>query len=300
VAANDRKRGLGRGLSALMADVVPESVQRDSSSEVSTGLQMLPIELIVPNAQQPRKRFAESELEDLTISISEKGIIQPLIVRPTSDGLYQIVAGERRWRGAQRAKLHEVPVVIRDFSDGETLEIAIVENVQRSDLNPIEEAQGYQQLIERFGHTQADIAKAVGKSRSHIANILRLLQLPSTVLEHIQSGALSMGHARALITSDDPARLAEHVISEGLSVRKTEALSNLSVRHDKSTSPHQPTEGQQLVKDADTRTLEGDLSAATGMKVTISHSQNSAGGQVSIRYRSLEQLDDLCRRLAGD
>lgn len=294
--AKDKKRGLGRGLSALMADVAEAETQVAAST--ASQQNEVPIEKIKPNPEQPRKRFTEEELEDLTRSVRERGVIQPLIVRPF-DGGYQIVAGERRWRAAQRAQLHSLPVIVKDFSDTEVLEVAIIENIQRADLNPIEEAAGYKQLMDRFGHTQEKLAEVLGKSRSHIANLLRLLNLPSAVIELVEEGSLSSGHARALITADDPLALARKVVAQGLSVRATEALVKSAAAQasgpDQSRRPSPPAE-----KDADTRALESDLSAATGMKVTLAHKPGGEAGQLTLHYRSLEQLDDLCRKLSSD
>jgi len=295
----DRKRGLGRGLSALMADV------NDAEKTVSAGQvlsdRMIPIEQISPNPDQPRRQFLKEDLDDLAASIREKGVIQPLIVRPKGEGQFEIVAGERRWRAAQIAQLHELPVVIREFTDVEVLEVAIIENIQRADLNPIEEAAGYRQLMDKFGHTQEKMAEALGKSRSHIANLLRLLNLPEILIEMVRNGDLTAGHARALLLANDPLGLAQQVIKRGLSVRATEDLVK------KSKSPAQrPAEGSASSgndedhKDADTKALEGDLSAALGMKVTLNHKPGKENGQMILNYRSLEQLDDLCRALGGN
>lgn len=221
MASNEKKRGLGRGLSALMADVAEPTSENTTSG--GYGEQRIPIEKIKPNPDQPRRQFDVGPLEDLVASIKEKGVLQPLIVRPSGDG-YEIVAGERRWRAAQQAQLHDLPVLVREFSDTEVLEVAIIENIQRADLNPIEEAAGYKQLMDRFGHTQEKMAEALGKSRSHIANLLRLLQLPDDIQSFVVDGSLSAGHARALITAEDPSALARKVVSGGLSVRATEAL----------------------------------------------------------------------------
>ncbi|MEM9145430.1 MAG: ParB/RepB/Spo0J family partition protein [Pseudomonadota bacterium] len=285
------RRGLGRGLSALLGD---DTVDIGTESSAPRD-RMVPIDVIHPNPSQPRRRFDETDLEDLAGSIRELGIIQPLVLRtdPSDPAAYQIVAGERRWRAAQRAQLHEVPAVIRDLDDRGVLEIAIVENVQRSDLNPVEEAQGYAQLIEQFGHTQADLARIVGKSRSHLANLLRLLTLPDEVLEALQAGTLSAGHARALVTAPDPSALCRKVIAQGLSVRDTERLAKKA----QSPEPSSYTPTKSPEKDADTRVLEGDLSAAIGMAVRIEHGVRE-GGEVRIRYRDLEQLDQLCQKLA--
>lgn len=290
--ANDKKRGLGRGLSALMADVNETETQ---SSKTDSATHMIPIEKIFPNPDQPRKTFNESDLDELSASIEERGIIQPLIVRRKMDD-FEIVAGERRWRAAQRAKLHEVPVVVRDYDDLDVLEIAIIENIQRADLNPIEEASGYRQLMDKFGHTQEKLAEALGKSRSHIANILRLLQLPDGVISLVQSGELSAGHARALITSADPLGLARHVVKKGLSVRETE---NLAKRSAPTSVSAETKTKKSAEKDADTRALESDLMAALGMKVSLQHKPGGESGQMTLHYGSLEELDDLCRKLSA-
>ncbi len=293
-----KSRGLGRGLSALMADVGPEASTTGGDALPRRADLMVPIEDVVPNPDQPRRTFTADQLDDLAASIKEKGVIQPLIVRekPSGPGRYEIVAGERRWRAAQMAQLHELPVIVRDFDDVEVLEVAIIENIQRADLNPVEEAAGYRQLMDRFGHTQEKLSEALGKSRSHIANLLRLLQLPEEVQEFLRDGKLSMGHARALITSVDPIALAKQVIAKGLSVRETERLA-------KPKDPAAPTKTAQVKptgeKDADTKALEADLSAATGMKVSVDHRAGSEAGQVTIRYSDFEGLDAICRLLNG-
>ncbi|MFT6887844.1 MAG: ParB family chromosome partitioning protein [Paracoccaceae bacterium] len=281
-------RGLGRGLSALIGE---EPQIAASSNETPTRV---PIELIRPNPDQPRRSFAEEDLVELAASIREKGVIQPLVVRkdPGKPGAYQIVAGERRWRAAQLVQLHELPVVVRDFSDDEALEVAIIENIQRADLNPVEEAAGYRQLMDRFSHTQEKLAEVMGKSRSHIANALRLLSLPEVVIEHLRAGRLSAGHARALVTASDPAALAEQVIARGLSVRQTEALAK--AQKIQAEAPRKPARAD---KDADTRALEADLSAAVGLKIAIDHKQDGAG-EVRVRYGTLEELDTLCQLLS--
>jgi len=289
-----RQRGLGRGLSALMADI--EQTVGDSgpvNSERRNEL-LVPIEAIHPNPDQPRRHFDADDLNDLAGSIRSKGIIQPLVVRahPVKSGEYQIVAGERRWRASQLAQLHELPIVVREFSDLDVLEIAIIENIQRADLNPIEEAIGYRQLMDKFGHTQEQMAEALGKSRPHIANVLRLLALPEDVQALVISGSLSSGHARALITAPNASELARLVVARGLSVRQTEKL----VKEPKAPSKERLP---KIAKDADTRALEGDLSAALKMAVSIAHSPGQEGGAITIRYKNLEQLDELCRHLAG-
>ncbi|MCE8005510.1 ParB/RepB/Spo0J family partition protein [Aestuariivita sp.] len=284
-----KARGLGRGLSALMADVPTEPVETQAPRPAD---QHVPIEKVEANPDQPRRRFSKEALDELTASVREKGIIQPLIVRVKGAG-YEIVAGERRWRAAQQAQLHEVPVIVRDFDDTEVLEVAIIENIQRADLNPVEEAAGYRQLMDRFGHTQEKLAEALGKSRSHIANLMRLLTLPDVVQEMLQEGHLSAGHARALITSDDPISLAQMVVKKGLSVRETEKLAKSQ------TTPRTRPTRTAPEKDADTKALEGDLSATLGLNVQIEHRPGQEAGQITIKYESLEDLDTLCRLLSG-
>jgi len=286
------KRGLGRGLSALIGD--PIAPEGDASAERAAPLahdRDVPIESVHPNPDQPRRDFDRGELEDLANSIRSRGILQPLLVRAAGDaGQYQIVAGERRWRAAQLAQLHEVPVIVRDYNDEEVLEIAIIENVQRADLNPVEEAAGYRQLIERFGHTQEQLAKALSKSRSHIANQIRLLALPEPVLDMLRRGELSAGHARAIITAPDPVRLAREIVKRGLSVRQAEKLARPAA------APKPGAAAKRPEKSADTVALEGDLSASLGMKVSIDH--DGPGGRVTIRYSSLDDLDRLCQSLS--
>ncbi|MGR3435644.1 MAG: ParB/RepB/Spo0J family partition protein [Shimia sp.] len=295
----DRKRGLGRGLSALMADIEqPASDAPTSVPQPPRPDTHLPIERVHPNPDQPRMHFGREQLDELAASIREHGIIQPLIVREAPDGDgYQIVAGERRWRAAQMAQLHEVPVVIRNFDDTEVLQVAIIENIQRADLDPLEEARGFQQLMDRFGHTQEKLAEALGKSRSHIANMLRLLTLPDAVQEMLRDGKLTPGHARALITASDPEAMARQVVDKGLSVRETERLAKGAPGGASGGAaaprPRSPE------KDPDTKALEGDLSAALKMRVSVDHAPGNDGGTISIRYKDLDQLDDLCRLLAG-
>ncbi len=291
--AKQERRGLGRGLSALMADVDTTAPQ-PATGAARKAETFIAVDRISPNPNQPRRTFTEAALAELTSSLREKGVIQPLILRrdPSDSERFQIVAGERRWRAAQRAQLHEVPAIVRDLNDSEVLELAIIENIQRADLNAIEEAAGYRQLMDRFGHTQEKLAEALGKSRSHIANLLRLLTLPDSVMELVRAGDLSAGHARALVTADDPARLAAQVVKQGLSVRQTEALA-------KKPGALKPTNiNESPIKDADTRALELDLAAALGMKVTIAHPPGTEGGALTIRYNNLDQLDELCRKLS--
>lgn len=294
-----QNRGLGRGLSALMADVNEASPSRDESSVAQPDM-MVPVEKVHPNPNQPRRHFDADSLADLSRSIAEKGIIQPLIVRrnPNRDGEFEIVAGERRWRAAQMAKLHEIPVILRDFNDTEVLEVAIIENIQRADLNPVEEATGYSQLMTKFGHTQEKLADVLGKSRSHIANAVRLLNLPDEVLTYLRDGRLSSGHARALITADNPAGLARKVIQKSLSVRETEKLAKVAESAGKSQKKSGTSSGHAGPKDADTKALEDDLSANLTMEVTIDHRPGQEHGQMTIRYTSLEQLDRLIGMLS--
>ena len=283
------KRGLGRGLSALMADVdlIP--------SEKPAPRQVVPVEQLTPNPDQPRRSFAPEALQELAASLRNRGMLQPLIVRPhpSDRGLYQIVAGERRWRAAQIAQLHEVPVIVRDLNDTEVLEVAIVENIQRSDLNAIEEAASYRQLMDRFGQTQEKLAEALNKSRSHIANLMRLLNLPDQVQAWLREGKLTAGHARALVTASNAVDLARKVIERNLSVRETEELVRRQAEGAAAKSKRPQSE-----KDADTRALEGDLSAHLKMKVAIKHAGQD-GGQLVISYKDLDQLDRLCQILAG-
>ncbi len=292
MAKNTAKRGLGRGLSALMADVSDAPIRTGTSANSADLL--VPIEKVNPNPDQPRRSFDKEKLADLSASIREKGILQPLIVRasPRQKDGYEIVAGERRWRAAQMAKLHEIPVIVRDFNDTEVLEVAIIENIQRADLNPVEEAAGYSQLMEKFGHTQEKLSEVLGKSRSHIANSVRLLTLPPEVLAFLREGKLTSGHARALITSEVPLSLARLVVKQGLSVRETEKLAKSGVKPKPARSP------KVHLKDADTKALEGDLSAQLGMKVLVDHKPGEKGGMLSIQYDTLDQLDDLCRILS--
>lgn len=296
-----KTRGLGRGLSALMADVAPQDDRTEDLGQAKRSDMIVPIEKIFPNPQQPRRTFGSEQLEELASSIREKGVIQPLIVRRRAQAqdTYEIVAGERRWRAAQMAQLHELPVLVREFNDTEVLEIAIIENIQRADLNPVDEAAGYKQLMERFGHTQDKLSSVLGKSRSHIANLVRLLQLPEEVQGYLRDGQLSAGHARALITADDPIGLARKVIQQGLSVRATEQLVK-KADSDAPSGSNKPIRPRTVVeKDADTRALEADLSANLRMKVTIDHDSGQEAGLISIQYASLEELDELCTKLGS-
>ncbi|MCT4608214.1 MAG: ParB/RepB/Spo0J family partition protein [Pelagimonas sp.] len=292
----DQRRGLGRGLSALMADVTPAEVAQAPDASRRPD-RLVPIEQIVPNPDQPRRTFTPDQLDELANSIRTKGVIQPLIVRvnPKNEDQYEIVAGERRWRAAQMAQLHELPVLVREFDDTEVLEVAIIENIQRADLNPIEEAAGFRQLMFKFGHTQEKLAEALGKSRSHIANLLRLLNLPESVKDYVADGTLSAGHARALITATNPEELAKIVIEKGLSVRDTEKLVKGTLM---TKEKPKPSGSFKVEKDADTKALEGDLSAALTMKVKIDHKPGQEKGKLTINYDTLEQLDALCAILS--
>lgn len=288
----DRKpvrSGLGRGLSSLMADVSP-TVEAGSPAAIQRNF--LSVDQLVPNPNQPRRDFPAVALQELAESIRQKGVVQPLIVRAAEPvGMYEIVAGERRWRAAQIAGLHEVPVLIRDYSDEEVLEIAIIENIQRADLNAVEEALAYRQLMDRFGHTQEQLAASLSRSRSHIANTLRLLALPDPILALLREGRLTAGHARALITATRPDEIAAEVVKKGLSVRDTERLAKRPASAQSNSVP--PRRGRSE-KDADTLSIERDLSANLKMLVQISHRGPDEGGTLVISYRSLDQLDMLC------
>ena len=290
---SERQRGLGRGLSALLGENVAESAPVDGGAQ-PTGVRAVPIESLKPNPDQPRKQFSAENLEELTASIRDKGVLQPILVRahPGEDGMWQIIAGERRWRAAQAARLRNVPIIERPMDDVEVMEVAIIENVQRADLNPVEEAMAYGSLISRFGRTQDALAGVVGKSRSHVANTLRLLQLPDSVLNHVMENRLSAGHARALITAPNPEALAEQVLSKGLNVRQTEALARRAADGPKASKTKPALSGEGA---ADVAALEQDLADALGLKVLLA--DKGGKGEITIKYGTLEQLDDLCRRL---
>jgi len=281
------RRRLGRGLAALIGDVDTESVV----NERSRLSRRVPIAFLRPNPRNPRKAFEESDLADLTASIREKGIVQPILVRSVVGGgeAYEIIAGERRWRAAQRAGLHDVPVLINNVSDQEALELAIIENVQRSDLNALEEALGYQQLIDEFAYSQTALADVIGKSRPHVANTLRLLKLPEKVQAYVREGKLTAGHARALVTVDDPEAVAQRIVEGGLTVREAESITQ-------NEKAERPSAKRRREKDADTRALEKLLGDSLGLAIKIDHKGDGAG-QLSIRYTSLEQLDEVCRLL---
>jgi len=275
------KSGLGRGLSALIGE---ESVPTRGEAR---AVRTLPVAFLKPNRFQPRKTFAAEDLHDLTESVREKGILQPILVRPLGADSYEIVAGERRWRAAQLAKLHDVPVVVREMSDGESLELAIVENVQRADLNAIEEAAAYHELMDRFGYTQDRIAKDVGKSRSHVANTLRLLRLPESVKTMLRDGRLTAGHARTLLGADDPEARAREIVEGAMNVREAEQRSK----------PKTGKRGGKVSEDVNVKAIESNISSLLGLNVKIVH-KGDKGGEIRIRYRTLEQFDDLIRRLS--
>ncbi|MGD1926996.1 MAG: ParB/RepB/Spo0J family partition protein [Paracoccaceae bacterium] len=296
MAKKSDRRALGRGLSALLgdADAATAVAPKVEAAAPSAGTESIPIDLIEANPDQPRRVFREAELDELAMSLKSHGLLQPVLLRPhpADAQKYQIIAGERRWRAAQRAKIHSVPAVVRDVNDRELLEFAIVENVQRGDLEPIEEARGYAQLIEHYGYTQEELSGVIGKSRSQLANAMRLLALPYDVIQLVQSGKLSAGHARALIKADDPIALAHRAVDQALSVRQVEAL----VKDPREATPARARKSTE--KDADTTLLEGDLSAAIGMRVAIQANPQDGSGEVRIRYKSLDQLDNLCRKLS--
>ncbi|WP_018182196.1 ParB/RepB/Spo0J family partition protein [Kaistia granuli] len=284
------RRRLGRGLAALIGDVGQDAVV---ASDRSRNSRRVPVEFLRPNPRNPRKAFEEADLADLTASIREKGIMQPILVRPVPGAVdaYEIIAGERRWRAAQRAGQHDVPIIVHDVNDQEALELAIIENVQRADLNALEEALGYQQLIDEFDYSQTALADVIGKSRPHVANTLRLLKLPPVVQNYLRDGKLTAGHARALVTVDDPEAVAQRIVDMGLTVRDAEALTQ-----------NEPKKGgaqraaNKAEKDADTRALEKLLGDSLGLMVTIDHKSNGSG-EMRVRYRTLEQLDEVCRLL---
>jgi ParB family chromosome partitioning protein len=287
-AAPPRRRGLGMGLSALLGSSAEEVRSADARAQART----VPIEFLRPCPLPPRRHFDEDELAALADSIRHRGVMQPLLVRRGANAgdFYEIVAGERRWRAAQAAGVHELPVIVHELSDRDTLEVALLENVQRQDLSPLEEAEGYRRLIDEYGHTQEELAGALGKSRSHIANLLRLLGLPPRVRELLEQGAVSAGHARALLGARDPLALAQAVVGRGLNVRQTEAL----VRAEAERAPRRKSEGG--AKDANTLALEQDLSRNLGLTVCLT--PRGSGGTVQIAYNSLDQLDALIRRLS--
>jgi len=298
MAEEARKTGLGRGMAALLGDLSTES----PSPAQGKGYREVPIEQLRPNPNQPRRRFQDEDLKELASSIRERGVLQPIIVRPLKDerDAYQIVAGERRWRAAQLAQRHKVPIVVRDLSDAETLEIGLIENVQRSDLNAMEEAAGYQTLIDTFGYTQDQLGKLIGKSRSHVANMIRLMSLPQRIQVMLADGRLSTGHARALIGQDRAEEIAAEIVSKGLNVRQVEAL----LREDRPASKKSSASGSSRKggtsasgdKDADTVALERSLTEKLGLSVSIEDTPGK-GGEIRIAYKTLEQLDDVVQLL---
>ncbi len=284
------KKRLGRGLAALIGDGAPAETTTERASAPTKGLREIPIELVQSNTLNPRKVFNEEDLNDLVKSVAEKGILQPVVVRPVDGGKnFQIVAGERRWRAAQKAGLHQIPALVRELKDKEVLEIALIENVQRADLNPVEEAQGYQQLIDQFDYTQQQLAESIGKSRSHIANTLRLMALPASVLEALQTGKLTAGHARALIATENPQSLAQKIIALGLSVRQAEALAR---------DPGGEVAGKPAKKTTDSNiaAVEKLLAEALGLKISIAIKSREKG-KLTIYYNNLDQLDAVCSKL---
>jgi ParB family chromosome partitioning protein len=287
---DDGKSRLGRGLAALIGDVGTETTAQDRGR----GQRRVPVEFLTPNPRNPRRDFADAELDELAASLRQRGIIQPIVVRPVRGkrDAYEIIAGERRWRAAQRAGLHDVPIVAIEASDSESLELAIIENVQRADLNALEEAAGYQALVD-FGNSQDEIAKVVGKSRSHVANTLRLLKLPEPVKAYIRTGQLTAGHARQLIGQPDPEQVARDIVERGLNVRDAEALTQARKR----ASATAGKKSRRAAKDPDTAALERRVSNALGLTVTVDH--RGKGGVLQIKYRDLDQLDDVLRRLEG-
>lgn len=290
MAEEQGRSRLGRGLAALIGDVGDEI----GALERARGQRRVPVEFLRPSARNPRRNFVEVDLEELTASVRERGILQPIIVRAISGMLdaYEIIAGERRWRAAQRAGLHDVPVILVEADDREALEIAIVENVQRTDLNAIEEAAGYERLIAEFNYTQNDLARVIGKSRSHVANTLRLSKLPESVRQMVSDGTVSAGHARSLLSVSDPELMARKIIDEGLSVRDIERIVQDESRGETKSISTKP----KIEKDPDTRAVEKALEEALGLSVSIAHRANG-GGEMKISYKTLEQLDALCRRL---
>lgn len=291
-----RRASLGRGLSALFG----EATEDYSALDKVRQSKQVPIEFVHPGRYQPRRKFDEEAIKGLVESIRDKGILQPLLVRRDAEDAnsYELIAGERRWRAAQIAGLHEVPVIIRDLSDREALEIALIENIQRQDLTPLEEAEGYRRLMEEFEHTQEDLARAVGKSRSHVANMMRLLSLPDPVKTMVQDGALTAGHARALLTAPDPAAAAREVVTRGLNVRQTEDLMRGDQPKAKKGGSGSGSGAVPAVKDVDLINLEEEISARIGLKVAIN--PQGQRGTITIHYQTLDQLDDVLHRLGGE
>ena len=286
--------GLGRGLSALIDEAV-RPAKTDGASP-GAGVREIEVGRIKPNPLQPRKNFDDAALAELTASIAERGVLQPILVRSVDDG-FELIAGERRWRAAQKAQLHQIPAIVRDFDESATAEIALIENIQREDLNAIEEAEGYRQLISRFGHGQDAVAKLVGKSRSHVANLLRLLGLPDSVQQMLLRGDISMGHARAILTAPEPEHLAQEIAKNGLSVRQAEQLAKQAKPGSPSDMARAVARNQRPV-DADLAALERQLGDLLGLRVKVAHGKS--GGTVALYYSSLDQLDLICQRLSGE
>jgi ParB family chromosome partitioning protein len=293
--ADEARSRLGRGLASLIGDVGGEQAK----AERSRGQRRVPIELLRPNPRNPRKSFVEAELDELAESIRQRGVLQPILLKPHGED-YLIVAGERRWRAAQRARLHSIPAIVREIDDSATAELALIENIQREDLNPLEEAEGYRQLIQRHGHTQDDIGRIVHKSRSHIANLLRLLELPEFVRQSLLQGDISMGHARAVATADDPEELTRQIIARGLSVRQVEERARREKRRPGPGADIGRASARNSAKaaDADLDALERQLGDILGLKVQVTH--KGQGGNVTLHYSSLDQLDMICQRLSGE
>lgn len=304
-----QRRRLGRGLGALLGEARREEPLVTTGSEEvgeaaappaarrTDGLASLPVAAIEPHPDQPRRRFDEAALEELASSISERGVIQPVIVRPLAGGRYQLVAGERRWRAAQKAQLHEIPALIRELDEREVTALALIENIQREDLNPVEEARAYKRLAQLEDLPQLEIARLVGKSRSHVANFIRLLGLPSSVLEHLEAGRLDMGHARALVGRPDAAALAEEAVERKLSVRDVEKLARRT--SGESATKRQPRAARDPAGDADIIAVQNHLEEFLGLPVRIAADTDPRSGAVTIRYRTLDQLDLICQRLTG-
>jgi len=287
--------GLGRGLSALIDEAVRPP--KSDGSPSAMGVRTIEIGRVRANPLQPRKNFDEDAISELAASIVERGVLQPILVRPVDEG-FEIIAGERRWRAAQKAQLHEIPAIVRDFDESVTAEIALIENIQREDLNAIEEAEGYRQLISRYGHGQDAVAKLVGKSRSHIANLLRLLGLPDSIKEMLLRGDISMGHARAILTSPEPEELAQEIAKNGLSVRQAEQLAKRGKPGVMSDMARAVERAQQRPVDADLEALERQLGDLLGLRVKVAHGKS--GGTVALHYSTLDQLDLICQRLSGE
>lgn len=286
-------KGLGRGLSALLGDARPLGGAAEKAAPARGGVREIEIGRIRPNPNQPRIQFSEQSIDELADSIAERGVLQPILLRPHGDGEgFEIIAGERRWRAAQRARLHTIPAIVRDIDEATTAELALIENIQREDLNAIEEAEGYKQLIGRHGHTQDNVAKIVHKSRSHVANLLRLLDLPEFVRQSLLKGDITMGHARAVATAPDPEALTREIVNNGLSVRQAEARAKRAKKGPSELILKQPA------VDADLAALERQLTDMLGVKVEVVH--KGQGGTVVLRYSSLDQLDMICQRLSGE